>query len=34
LGVVRKFLENPVGWSGAHGGVASAEEAAARKAAS
>lgn len=33
LGVVRKFLENPVGWSAAHGGVASAEEAAARKAA-
>ncbi|PZP46200.1 MAG: orotate phosphoribosyltransferase [Azospirillum brasilense] len=24
---VRKFLEDPVGWSGAHGGVSSAEEA-------
>ncbi len=30
---VRRFLEDPVGWSGRHGGVASAEEAAARKAA-
>ena len=29
---VRKFLENPVAWSAAHGGVASMEEAAARKA--
>jgi len=33
LSEVRKFLENPVGWSKAHGGVGSAEEAAARKAA-
>lgn len=33
LAEVRRFLENPVAWSGAHGGVASAEEAAARKAA-
>ncbi len=32
LAEVRRFLENPVAWSGAHGGVASAEEAAARKA--
>ena len=31
LAEVRKFLENPVAWSGAHGGVASAEEAAARR---
>ena len=31
---VRRFLENPVAWSAAHGGVASAEEAAARRAAS
>ncbi|MBW4034280.1 MAG: orotate phosphoribosyltransferase, partial [Proteobacteria bacterium] len=28
-----KFLENPVAWSAAHGGVSSAEEAAAHKAA-
>jgi orotate phosphoribosyltransferase len=33
LSEVRKFLEDPVGWSAAHGGVASAEEAMARKAA-
>jgi len=33
LGEVRRFLENPVAWSAAHGGVASAEEAASRKAA-
>ena len=32
LGQVRKFLENPVGWSAAHGGVASFEEAQAWKA--
>ena len=32
LDEVRRFLENPVAWSGAHGGVASAEEAASRKA--
>ena len=32
LAEVRRFLENPVAWSAAHGGVASAEEAAARKA--
>ena len=31
LAEVRRFLENPVAWSAAHGGVASAEEAAARK---
>jgi orotate phosphoribosyltransferase len=31
---VRRFLENPVAWSAAHGGIASAEEAAARRAAS
>jgi orotate phosphoribosyltransferase len=31
LAEVRRFLENPVSWSGAHGGVASAEEAAARR---
>ena len=31
LAEVRKFLEDPVRWSAAHGGVASAEEAAARK---
>ena len=31
LGEVRRFLENPVAWSAAHGGVASAEEAAAYK---
>ena len=29
LAEVRRFLENPVAWSAAHGGVASAEEAAA-----
>jgi orotate phosphoribosyltransferase len=34
LAEVRRFLENPVAWSAAHGGVASADEAAARKAAS
>ena len=33
LAEVRHFLENPVAWSAAHGGVASAEEAAAHKAA-
>ncbi len=33
LGEVRRFLENPVAWSAAHGGVSSAEEAFARKAA-
>ena len=33
LAEVRRFLENPVAWSAAHGGVASAEEAAERKAA-
>ncbi|MBV8914274.1 MAG: orotate phosphoribosyltransferase [Acetobacteraceae bacterium] len=33
LAEVRRFLENPVSWSAAHGGVASAEEAAERKAA-
>ena len=32
LAEVRRFLENPVAWSAAHGGIASAEEAAARKA--
>lgn len=31
LAEVRRFLEDPVGWSRAHGGVASAEEAAERK---
>ena len=31
LSEVRRFLENPVAWSAAHGGVASAEEAAARR---
>jgi len=31
LAEVRRFLENPVAWSAAHGGVASAEEALARK---
>ena len=31
LAEVRKFLDNPVAWSAAHGGVASAEEAAARR---
>jgi orotate phosphoribosyltransferase len=34
LAEVRRFLENPVDWSKQHGGVASAEEAAALKAAS
>jgi orotate phosphoribosyltransferase len=34
LAEVRKFLDNPVAWSAAHGGVASAEEAAARRLAS
>ena len=29
---VRRFLENPVAWSAAHGGIGSAEEAAARRA--
>ncbi len=33
LAEVRRFLENPVAWSASHGGVASAEEAMARKAA-
>src|ERR1700757_4849909 len=33
LSGVRRFLENPVAWSAAHGGVTSAEEAMARKAA-
>jgi orotate phosphoribosyltransferase len=28
---VRRFLENPVAWSAAHGGIASSEEAMARK---
>jgi orotate phosphoribosyltransferase len=32
LSEVRRFLENPVAWSAAHGGIASAEEAMARKA--
>jgi orotate phosphoribosyltransferase len=32
LAGVRKFLEDPVAWSAAHGGVASEAEAAARKA--
>ena len=32
LAEVRRFLENPVSWSAAHGGVSSYEEAAARKA--
>lgn len=31
LAEVRRFLENPVAWSAAHGGVASYEEAVARK---
>jgi len=31
LSEVRRFLEDPVSWSAAHGGVASAEEALARK---
>ncbi|HWA81377.1 MAG TPA: orotate phosphoribosyltransferase [Acetobacteraceae bacterium] len=34
LAEVRRFLEDPMGWSAAHGGVGSAEEAAAHKAAS
>jgi orotate phosphoribosyltransferase len=34
LSEVRRFLENPVAWSAAHGGIASAEEASARRAAS
>jgi orotate phosphoribosyltransferase len=33
LAEVRRFLENPVAWSAAHGGVASAAEAMKRKAA-
>jgi orotate phosphoribosyltransferase len=33
LAGVRKFLENPMAWSAAHGGVATAEQAAAYKAA-
>jgi len=33
LSEVRRFLEDPVAWSASHGGVASAEEAAARRAA-
>jgi orotate phosphoribosyltransferase len=33
LSEVRRFLENPVAWSAAHGGIASAEEALALKAA-
>ena len=32
LASVRKFLEDPVGWSGAHGGIASAAEAELRRA--
>ena len=32
LAEVRRFLEDPVAWSAAHGGIASAEEAAARRA--
>jgi orotate phosphoribosyltransferase len=31
LAEVRRFLENPVAWSAAHGGIASAEEAATRQ---
>ena len=31
LAEVRRFLENPVAWSAAHGGVSSQEEAMARK---
>jgi len=34
LSEVRRFLENPIAWSASHGGVASAEEAHARKLAS
>jgi orotate phosphoribosyltransferase len=33
LAEVRRFLENPVAWSAAHGGIGSPEEAAAHKAA-
>jgi orotate phosphoribosyltransferase len=33
LAEVRRFLEDPVSWSRAHGGVGSAEEATARRAA-
>ena len=33
LSEVRRFLDNPVAWSAAHGGVSSAEEAAERRAA-
>jgi orotate phosphoribosyltransferase len=33
LAGVRRFLEDPVAWSAAHGGISSAEEAMARKAA-
>ena len=33
LSEVRRFLDNPVAWSAAHGGISSAEEAAERKAA-
>ena len=33
LSEVRRFLEDPVAWSAAHGGISSAEEAAARRAA-
>jgi orotate phosphoribosyltransferase len=33
LAEVRRFLEDPVAWSAAHGGISSAEEAMARKAA-
>jgi orotate phosphoribosyltransferase len=33
LSEVRRFLEDPVAWSAAHGGVSSAEEAAVRRAA-
>ena len=33
LSEVRRFLENPVAWSASHGGISSAEEAAARRAA-
>jgi orotate phosphoribosyltransferase len=32
LSEVRRFLEDPVAWSGAHGGTTSAEEAMANKA--
>jgi orotate phosphoribosyltransferase len=33
LSEVRRFLEDPVAWSAAHGGISSPEEAMARKAA-